>query len=73
MNPSMIFEILRVGGTALNAQNDVQPVLLQRSASVVAENSLLLSRTASIASENSFRTYFQAFLTQQIQPFSEDI
>lgn len=51
MNPS-IFEVLRVGGTALNSQNDVQPVLLQRSASVIAENSccqeqpLLLQRTA---------------------------
>lgn len=38
-------------------------------AGAVAENSLL-SRTASVASENSFRTDFQAFLTQQIQPFA---
>lgn len=65
-NPSMIFEILRVGGTAINAQNGVEPV--------VAENSRLLSRTVSVASENSFRTDFQAFLTQQIQPFAgEDV
>lgn len=45
-NPSMIFEILKAEDTALNAQNGIQPVLLQRRACCCQEQSLLLQRTA---------------------------